>query len=60
MSIENISRVTPPVVPLVNTQKQVKGDSDGDNDNSRPGEVEKAEQKSPVTTTLGNSINTTA
>ncbi len=39
MSIENISRATPLVVPLVNTQKQVKGDSDGDNDNSRPSEV---------------------
>lgn len=36
------------------------GDSDGDNDGSRPGEVEQAEASGPPSGTVGHNINTTA
>ena len=36
------------------------GDSDGDNDGSRPGEVEQAEASALSSGTVGNNINTTA
>jgi hypothetical protein len=40
-------------------QVQAGKDSDGDNDGSKPGEVEKAETK-PVSATVGNNVNTAA
>lgn len=40
-------------------QVKVGTDSDGDNDGSKPGEVETAQPK-VVTATVGNNINTTA
>ena len=35
-------------------------DSDGDNDGSKPGEVEKAATPKPISATIGNFINTKA
>jgi hypothetical protein len=46
---------------LSSALQQVKGgrDSDGDNDGSKPGEIEKAEPK-PVSATVGNNVSTSA
>lgn len=58
---------TPPQSPMQTVQAVTRKparqgqDSDGDNDGSKAGEVEKNEaRKGPVSATLGNNINTTA
>ncbi|BBP00734.1 hypothetical protein [Sulfuriferula nivalis] len=62
MSISSVSSATQHVTQVQANTQQVKTqrDSDGDNDKSRAGEVEKSKVNVPTTATVGNNINTSA
>ncbi|BBP00585.1 hypothetical protein [Sulfuriferula nivalis] len=63
MSINGISSTTHHNIAPTQLQTQkapVRQDSDGDNDKSKVGEVEKASSQSSGSSTIGNKINTSA
>ncbi len=63
MAISSVSGVTPPAPQVHTNNAKAQRDSDGDNDGSKAGEVEKAATQQPQVSssgTVGTIINTKA